>query len=99
MYFLFFELNDWGKRLAAQPQAVELEFPKINNRIANPSWDAMRYLFRYSAFPSDGISRIRFTGQSQQAHSQPDPSGPPKTYLLCAGNSIAKQSKYVKSKV
>ena len=64
MYFLFFELNDWGKRLAAQPQAVELEFPKINNRIANPSWDAMRYLFRYSAFPSDGISRIRFTGQS-----------------------------------
>ena len=32
-------------------------------------------------FPSDGISRIRFTGQSYKAHSQPDASGPPKTYL------------------
>ena len=33
-------------------------------------------------FPSDGISRIRFTGQDYQVQSQPDASGPPKTYLL-----------------
>ena len=33
-------------------------------------------------FPSDGTSRIRFTGQDYQVQSQPDASGPPKTYLL-----------------
>ena len=32
-------------------------------------------------FPSDGTSRIRFTGQDYQVQSQPDASGPPKTYL------------------
>ena len=32
-------------------------------------------------FPSDGTNRIRFTGKGYQAHSQPDASGPPKTYL------------------
>ena len=47
-------------------------------------------------FPSDGTSRIRFTGQSQQAHSQPDTSGPPKTYLLGVGDSIPKLSENVK---
>ena len=56
----------------------------------------MRYLFGILIFPSDGTSRIRFTGQSQQAHSQPDASGPPKTYLLCAGDIIAKVSENVK---
>lgn len=49
-------------------------------------------------FPSDGTSRIRFTGQSQQAHSQPDTSGPPKTYLLGVGDSIPKLSENVKRK-
>ena len=33
-------------------------------------------------FPSDGTSRIRFTGQDYRVQSQPDASGPPKTYLL-----------------
>ena len=47
-------------------------------------------------FPSDGISRIRFTGQSQQAHSQPDASGPPKTYLLGVDDIIQKMGKIVK---
>ena len=32
-------------------------------------------------FPSDGISRIRFTGLGYGSHSQPDASGSPKTYL------------------
>ena len=32
-------------------------------------------------FPSDGTSRIRFTGQDYQVQSQPDASGSPKTYL------------------
>ena len=56
----------------------------------------MRYLFGILIFPSDGTSRIRFTGQSQQAHSQPDTSGPPKTYLLGVGDSIPKLSENVK---
>ena len=47
-------------------------------------------------FPSDGTSRIRFTGQSQQAHSQPDTSGPPKTYLLGVADIIPKSAKNVK---
>ena len=34
-------------------------------------------------FPSDGISRIRFTGQDDQVQSQPAAAGTPKTYLLC----------------
>ena len=35
-------------------------------------------------FPSDGANRIRFTGQSAAAaQSQPETSGPPKTYLFC----------------
>lgn len=58
----------------------------------------MRYLFGILIFPSDGTSRIRFTGQSQQAHSQPDASGPPKTYLLGVGDSIQKLAKNVKWK-
>lgn len=33
-------------------------------------------------FPSDGTNRIRFTGKGYRAHSQPDASGPPKTYVL-----------------
>ena len=33
-------------------------------------------------FPSDGTNRIRFTGQGMHAQSQPNASGPPKTYLL-----------------
>ena len=32
-------------------------------------------------FPSDGTSRIRFTGLGYGSHSQPDASGSPKTYL------------------
>ena len=42
---------------------------------------AMRYIevSHMCIFPSDGISRIRFTGQSHKALSQPDASGPPKT--------------------
>jgi len=32
-------------------------------------------------FPSDGTSRIRFTGLGYESHSQPDASGSPKTYL------------------
>ena len=31
-------------------------------------------------FPSDGTNRIRFTGKGYKSHSQPDASGPPKTY-------------------
>ena len=34
-------------------------------------------------FPSDGTNRIRFTGKGYKSHSQPDASGPPKTYVLC----------------
>lgn len=34
-------------------------------------------------FPYDGTNRIRFTGKGYKSHSQPDASGPPKTYLLC----------------
>ena len=34
-------------------------------------------------FPSDGTNRIRFTGKGYRTHSQPDASGPPKTYVLC----------------
>ena len=34
-------------------------------------------------FPSDGTNRIRFTGKGYKTHSQPDASGPPKTYVLC----------------
>ena len=56
----------------------------------------MRYLFGILIFPSDGTSRIRFTGQSQQAHSQPDTSGPPKTYLLGVADIIQKPAKNVK---
>ena len=33
-------------------------------------------------FPSDGTNRIRFTGQDYRVQSQPDASGPPKTYVL-----------------
>ena len=47
-------------------------------------------------FPSDGTSRIRFTGQSRQAHSQPDPSGPPKTYLLGVDDIMPILAKNVK---
>ena len=57
----------------------------------------MRYLFGILIFPSDGTSRIRFTGQSQQAHSQPDTSGPPKTYLLGVADIILKLANNVKS--
>ena len=46
-------------------------------------------------FPSDGISRIRFTGQSQQAHSQPDASSPPKTYLHSVVDIIQKVGRIV----
>ena len=49
-------------------------------------------------FPSDGTDRIRFTGQSQQAHSQPDASGPPKTYLLSVADIIPILAKNVKRK-
>ena len=56
----------------------------------------MRYLFGILIFPSDGTSRIRFTGQSQQAHSQPDASGPPKTYLLGVDDIIPILAKNVK---
>ena len=56
----------------------------------------MRYLFGILIFPSDGTSRIRFTGQSQQAHSQPDASGPPEMYLLCVTDIIPKLTKNVK---
>ena len=34
-------------------------------------------------FPYDGTNRIRFTGKGYRTHSQPDASGPPKTYVLC----------------
>ena len=37
-------------------------------------------------FPSDGTNRIRFTGKGYETHSQPDASGPPKTYALCDGH-------------
>ena len=40
-------------------------------------------------FPSDGTNRIRFTGKSYQAQSQPDASGPPKTICFCDGIIIA----------
>lgn len=43
----------------------------------------MRYRVSHMCiFPYDGTNRIRFTGQSHKAQSQPDASGPPKTYLL-----------------
>ena len=49
-------------------------------------------------FPSDGISRIRFTGQSYKAHSQPDASGPPKTYLRAIYTYYRKFSRFVKKR-
>ena len=49
-------------------------------------------------FPSDGISRIRFTGQSYKAHSQPDASGPPKTYLRAVCIYYSAQYGFVKKK-
>ena len=42
-------------------------------------------------FPSDGTNRIRFTGKGYQAHSQPDASGSPKTYLLLRSEIIIAQ--------
>ena len=39
-------------------------------------------------FPSDGTNRIRFTGKDYRVHSQPDASGPPKTYLFCDLKSL-----------
>ena len=46
---------------------------------------AMRYrkVSHMCIFPSDGTNRIRFTGKDYRIHSQPDASGPPKTYVLC----------------
>ena len=49
-------------------------------------------------FPSDGISRIRFTGQSYKAHSQPDASGPPKTYLRAVCFYYSAQYGFVKKR-
>ena len=50
-------------------------------------------------FPSDGTNRIRFTGQDYQVQSQPDASGPPKTYLFCdSAVIIDRQRPIVKKK-
>ena len=50
-------------------------------------------------FPSDGTNRIRFTGQGYQAQSQPDASGPPKTYLFCDRTILAGEKENVKGKM
>ena len=50
-------------------------------------------------FPSDGTNRIRFTGQGYQAQSQPDASGPPKTYLFCDNPILAGERGNVKGKI
>ena len=46
-------------------------------------------------FPSDGTNRIRFTGKGYQAHSQPDASGPPKTYCFAIFFYYSGKSKIV----
>ena len=54
------------------------------NRIANrPGAMRLESESHICIFPSDGTNRIRFTGQNYQVQSQPDASGPPKTYLFC----------------
>ena len=50
-------------------------------------------------FPSDGTNRIRFTGQGDQAQSQPDASGPPKTYLFCDKVILTGEKENVKEKL
>ena len=50
-------------------------------------------------FPSDGTNRIRFTGQGYRAQSQPDASGPPKTYLFCDKTILMGEWENVKGKI
>ncbi len=49
-------------------------------------------------FPSDGTSRIRFTGQSYQTQSQPDASGPPKTFFALRTVDIIAQKRHLSRK-
>ena len=50
----------------------------------------MRYIevSHMCIFPSDGTSRIRFTGQGYKALSQPDASGSPKIDLFCGSSTL-----------
>ena len=49
-------------------------------------------------FPYDGTNRIRFTGKGYKSHSQPDASGPPKTYLQAICDHYTAQWRSVKKK-
>ena len=51
----------------------------------------MRHKSHIAIFSYDGTDRIRFTGLSHKAHSQPDASGSPKTRLCSAIYTYYKQ--------
>ena len=59
-------------------------FPKKNNVALQTRQGAMRHEgISYSIFSYDGTDRIRFTGTSYQAYSQPNAFGSPKMDLFC----------------
>ena len=88
-YFVYcgiFEVHSWCKRSGRAAKEDFLRFPKIKVSHCKPiqvQCDTVP-ISHICIFPSDGISRIRFTGQDTRlVQSQPATSGTPKIDLFC----------------